>query len=130
MPVCNNVMQFGKCSKNNLCQYRHVFIAEDKPVNVPVDGRIKFKLIRVLNPSHFIVKIVEFIPKNEITWISCAHKNEHIEKELKEMQSYFEENAIVRSPIKIDDTCGVFLSKTWYRCKVLDVEYAIIYSCL
>lgn len=124
MPICNKILQFGDCQNSWNCKKRHVFIEHDKSVNIPCDGLIKFDIIAIHNPSHFNIKIREFLPAGEKFWISCEKQIQKIENALNSLQKILLDNATMQVPIKVDDICGVFNPKLaqWCRCRVLDKQ--------
>lgn len=124
MPICHKILQFGDCQDSWSCKKRHVFTDNDKSVNIPCDGLVKFDIIAVRNPSHLSIKISEFLPAGEKFWISREKQNLKIEDALNSLQEILNDNAVMQVPIKVDDICGVFYPKAakWCRCRVLDKQ--------
>lgn len=122
--ICPNVFQFGKCSNITNCNKRHVFTETDKPVNIPIDGLLKFELIGVQNPSQYFIKIFEHLPAGSKSWISCKEKNEKIQEALVQLQKMMAEVCVIQTCAKVNDICAVYCPKTvqWCRCKVLEKQ--------
>lgn len=122
--ICSNIYQFGKCGNFYSCNKRHVFIESDKPVNIPVDGLLKFELVGVQKPSHYVIKILEHLPAGAKKWISCEQKIQRIEKSLEELQQMMKEVCVIQAGAMINDLCAVFCPKKveWCRCKVLEKQ--------
>lgn len=123
-PICSNVFQFGKCESIYNCNKRHVFTETDKSVNLPVDGLIKFELVGVHKPSHYAIKIKEYLPAGSAIWISCEQRLQKIEESLNNFQETMKENCLIQAGVKINDLCAVFCVETsrWSRCKVLEKQ--------
>ena len=124
MPLCTNVLLFGSCPKFNNCKKRHAFIEEDKPVNIPCDGLVKFDVVGILNAAHYSIKIREYLPLGEKKWIVCEEKYQKIKEKLILMQKVMQDTATCQVPVRIGDLCAVFYPKLvkWCRCKVLDKQ--------
>lgn len=126
MPICPNIFQFGDCANFATCEYRHVFVEElDKCENTPCDGLVKFNLVDILNPSHYVIKILEYLPAKQKSWISCDEKLKAINESLESIQINMRAgNPIIHTPVKINDMCLVLWSRNnnWCRCKVLEKE--------
>lgn len=124
MPVCTKIFQFGSCSKFSHCKKRHVFVERDKSVNIPCDGLVKFELAGIHNPSHYAIKIREYLPAGERVWISREQQLQKIENKLELLQTILSQNEITQVPLKTNDLCAVFCTKNhkWCRCKVLEKE--------
>jgi hypothetical protein len=121
MPICGKVLQFGECNSYWRCKKRHVLIEGDKPVNIPSDGLVKFVITGIWNPSHFSIRIKEFLPNSETKWISYKEKAKYIEGQLKSLQEKMKISKIIQTPVLPNDLCAVFLPKEvkWCRCKVI-----------
>ena len=120
-PMCKNILQFGCCSKYTKCQNRHVFMDSDKPVNIPIDGLVKFDLIEVHNAAHYCIKVLQYLPSDENRWISCEKRNLKVEEALERMQNVMRENEPVSQlGVKSGDICAVFSPKLhkWCRARV------------
>lgn len=122
-PICSNVYQFGKCENIYSCHQRHAFVEADTPVNIPVDGLVKFELVCVQNPALFTIKILEYLPAGE-GWISCEKKILKTEDTLSDLQKTMQEISVIQTGVKINDICAVFCTKLheWGRCKVLEKQ--------
>ncbi|CAO1366134.1 unnamed protein product [Diamesa tonsa] len=123
--LCPNIFQFGECSKQVSCSYRHVFTLEDEAIpHLPNTGQIKFQLVDTVNPSSYKIKILEHLPDNSNSWISRKKELEYGEECMKLMQTYYaaKENQIMKHPVKVDDFCAVFDNQdvAWYRCVVTE----------
>lgn len=124
MPICKNVLQFGDCASNWSCKGRHVFIESDKPINIPCDGLVKFDICGVRNPSHFIIKIREYLPDGENAWVSRENMNRKVQAALKSFQETMKKCAVIHVSVKPNDLCAYFKTEDikWYRCRVLEKE--------
>jgi hypothetical protein len=94
-------------------------------VNIPCDGLVKFDLIAVHNPSHYNIKVLEYLPLGEEHWISCEKKNVKIETAMKALQVKMkEETLVIHVGVKSGDICAVFYPKEakWCRAKVLEAQ--------
>jgi hypothetical protein len=122
---CPRILQFGSCAKISKCDHRHVFDDSDKPVNIPCDGLVKFDLIAVHNPSHYCIKVLEYLPQGAKRWISCEKKNAKVEAAMEELQLRMkEETLVIHVGVKSGDICAVFYPKQakWCRAKVLETQ--------
>lgn len=124
MPICSNIFQFGSCADFSHCKSRHVFTELDKPLNVPCDGFVKFDIVGLRSPSHFIVKVLEYWPSGEKTWISRQEELSKAEEALTMLQVVMRTNCLIQVAVKTNDMCAVFWSKhvKWCRCKVLEKQ--------
>ena len=123
-PVCSNIYYFGKCRNIYNCHKRHAFTKSDKPVNIPVDGLLKFELVGIQNPSHYVIKILEHLPAGAKKWISCEEKIKKIEKSMEELQEVMKEVCVIHVGVKLNDIVAVFCIKIdkWCRCRVLEKQ--------
>ena len=124
-PMCKNIMQFGRCSKYTKCQSRHVFVDSDKPVNIPIDGLVKFDLVEVYNAAHYCIKVLEYLPLGEHRWISCEKRNKKVAEALERMQNAMKENELVcQVGVKTGEICAVFSTKVtkWCRARVIKTQ--------
>ncbi|CRL05500.1 CLUMA_CG017960, isoform A [Clunio marinus] len=125
MPICQNILQFGSCINSTICKRRHIFIDNDRSINIPCDGLVKFDIVGIYNPSHYTIKIREYLPANAKKWISCETKLRTIEDSLEALQIIMNKENIVQVNAKTNDICAVFCPQRikWLRCKVLEIQY-------
>lgn len=124
MPICSSILLFGECESFPKCKKRHVFNDIDRPVNIPTDGLIKFELVGVINPAHYSVKVLEYLPAGTKKWISCKKRIQRVEESLEQLQKMMTETCIIQTGVKTNDICAVFCAKAvkWFRCRVLEKQ--------
>lgn len=97
----------------------------DRPVNIPIDGIVKFEIVGVHNSAHYSIKVREYLPKGRKRWISCEQKNMKIEETLEAMQiALKEEKQVNLVEAKQSDIFAVFHPKIkkWCRGKVVKTQ--------
>lgn len=127
MPMCSNIFQFGGCESFSSCKKRHIFTDIDKSVNIPCDGLIKFEYVGIQNPSHYAVKVLQYLPAGTKKWISCERKIQKIEESLEQLQEAMKETNLIQAGVKTNDMCAIFCptSVKWFRCKVLEKQLVL-----
>jgi hypothetical protein len=124
-PICEHILQFGVCFKEEGCSNRHVFSrAFDESLNLPCNGSLKFNLVGIRNPSHFVIEVLEYLPDGQKKWISCKETLDATRTLLKELQAAMTESNIVYNPVRIGDLCAFFSPKKvkWCRGRVVEKE--------
>lgn len=123
-PLCTHIIKFASCEQYK-CRNRHVLVHDDQPNYIPNSGRIKFKLVGINSPLHYVISITHYLPPNSSSSISFEDKLHHIHEKLAEFQEYMkdEENQIM-DVVEVGNLYG-FLdinTREWRRCRVLKFE--------
>lgn len=125
-PLCSNTLKFGACQKFSNCKKRHVFSESDKPINIPCDGLIKFDLVRMRNPAHYIIKIRKFLPQDELKWVNRDKLIIKTEEMMEKLQEHYKlpENRIIAVSASTGELYATLNNEDqkWCRCRVLEKE--------
>lgn len=100
------------------CPYRHAL----KPhieCSLPKKGLAKFKLLEVLAPNHFALRLLAHRRRPTSSWQPFNERTDWHQFNDAFVAYYTDErNFKVLSPIEISDLCVVFLDHEPYRCRV------------
>ncbi|XP_047108037.1 putative ATP-dependent RNA helicase TDRD12 [Schistocerca piceifrons] len=121
MPLCYNIKAFGACWDRSQCLYRHVIIPEEDVVgNLPVNGKVKFKVLHVHDVTHFSVRLLEHF---DLSGKKNILHSEYVKIEMC-LSAFFlnENNRLSHGIPQVNDICAIEADKNLYkRVQVLSI---------
>uniref|UniRef100_A0AAU7J931 RNA helicase n=1 Tax=Locusta migratoria TaxID=7004 RepID=A0AAU7J931_LOCMI len=113
-PLCYNIKAFGACWDRSQCLYRHVIIPEEAFTgNIPINGKIKFKILHVHDATHYSVRLLEHCDLNGNMHIVPS---EYVKLEMC-LNAFFmnENNRLSHGNPQVNDICAVEVEKNVYK---------------
>lgn len=111
-PICNNIKWWGRCMKQNFCEFRHKIIKciDDPITDIRIDDQVKVRVIKTFSPVHYSARILSYIKhdtKEEIEFSNIEYMR--ITFKLQEYYSSIE-NRKRCDKINVGSICGIEVS--------------------
>lgn len=121
VPLCDQLMGFGKCSNKLKCVERHSLVsAKDKLLDwIPKAGIVKCKVIYIHHTGLFSARLLEYTDL-ECNTISMTQRNLHLAVA---MSSHFllDVNKQPHGTPHLGDICAVKVQRVYERCQVIKI---------
>lgn len=127
---CPRILLLGQCSASNSCPMRHTLVAADRSKAViPRSGYIKMEIQHCHSPTHYSVRIVEYLPVNGDKWLPAQLSTNFLDFSIS-FAAYYSNHANlqIHCPVKAGDICvvaeedDVTMNSVYHRCMVIALK--------
>lgn len=109
---------------DHTCPYRHWLEQNDNDHVVPTNGFVKLKLLEILSPNHFIMKILGHQLNDGNKWEPMPDMKDEWKRFNKRFIEFYEQNKKhdKQDPVQLGDTCAAYFDNMLYRCRIIAID--------
>lgn len=118
VPLCHFLKAYGSCPSVNLCDWRHKMLEDDITCRLPCSGIVTLEIIRILNASRYLVRVIEYRSSNSSDAIDLNNNHFTMFMALQNFSNNSDELQIL-SNSEVGSLCLVNHESIWARGRIL-----------
>ncbi|XP_042870996.1 uncharacterized protein LOC122252551 isoform X2 [Penaeus japonicus] len=121
--LCYYLKAYGKCSIGYSCGFRHQIQQFDAQSVIPRKGEVTFSVIKVINASRYLVRLLSF---RERAGIPEFNVRDHYLRLFMALQQYYADPENCDQLINVEKRmlCAVRYKEKWARGQIVEVDYS------